>query len=189
MKWGGEMKNISGDKIILTPITFDDVDFIGSIECNQQLWYYEESVQSDEQAVREKYVEKINSSKDPNSYDFIVTRADDKDHHPIGLAQIWSYISSRKSWEIGYCILPEFGGQGYGSETGKLLLQFGFEQLGAHKVVGMCNSKNSRSASVLEHIGMTREAIFKEELFWHNEWTDQYYYSILDKEYKKIIEE
>ncbi|OPA75382.1 GNAT family N-acetyltransferase [Paenibacillus selenitireducens] len=175
---------ISGDKIILTAITMDDLDFISGIECDQQLWYYEESVQSDVLAVRERYAEKIKSTDEPTSYYYIVTRTNDSSKRPIGFAKIRSYIFSRKSWEIGYCILPEFGGKEYGTEAGKLLLQFAFEQLEAHKVVGMCNAKNSRSAGILEHIGMTREAIFKEELFWHDEWTDQYYYSILDKEYK-----
>jgi len=30
---------------------------------------------------------------------------------------------------------------------------------------------------------MTREAVFKEELYWRERWTDQSYYSILEKEY------
>ncbi len=47
----------------------------------------------------------------------------------------------------------------------------------------MCNSKNTRSAALMEDIGMNREAIFKEELFWQNKWTDQYFFSILEKEY------
>lgn len=101
----------------------------------------------------------------------------------IGLAQIWSYSEYRKSWEIGFAILPVYGGQGYGSEAAKLLLQFAFEKLDAHKVVGMCNSRNKRSAALMERISMTREAIFKEELFWQHQWIDQYYYSILEKEF------
>lgn len=35
----------------------------------------------------------------------------------------------------------------------------------------------------MENIGMRKEAIFKEELFWQNKWVDQYYFSILEREY------
>ena len=38
--------------------------------------------------------------------------------------------------------------------------KFAFEKLNAHKVVGMCNSNNTRSATSMECIGMTRGAIF-----------------------------
>ncbi len=174
---------LSGEQVLLSKISIDELDFICRIECDANLWYFEEYVQSNENVVREQYLHKIEGKERVRSYDFIVTLAEDSSKTPIGLAQIWSYSEFRKSWEIGFAILPEYSGEGYGSEAAKLLLQFAFEKLDAHKVVGMCNSKNSRSAALMEHIGMTREAIFKEELFWQNKWIDQYFFSILDKEY------
>jgi len=63
------------------------------------------------------------------------------------------------------------------------LLKFAFESLKAHKVVGMCNANNSRSAALMQRLRMTKEAVFKEELYWREQWTDQYFYSILEKEY------
>ncbi|MBN3522306.1 GNAT family N-acetyltransferase [Paenibacillus apiarius] len=173
---------ILGEKLLLSQITINDLDFICRIECDRCLWYFEEDLQT-EQAVREKYLHKINEIDDACSFDFIVSLTEDDKKTLIGLAQVWSYIEYRKSWELGYAILPEYGSNGYGTEAARLLLKFAFETLDAHKVVGMCNSKNTRSASLMERIGMTREAIFKEELFWQNQWTDQYYYSILEKEY------
>jgi ribosomal-protein-alanine N-acetyltransferase len=134
------------------------------------------------ETVRDSYIHKI-ESEDASSYHFVVTLLADKNKTPIGLVKIRRYIEYRKSWEIGYAILPENGGQGYGSEAAKLIFQFAFEKLDAHKVVGMCNSSNTHSAAIMERIGMTKEAVFKEELFWRNQWIDQYYYSILEKEF------
>ncbi|MBT2217393.1 GNAT family N-acetyltransferase [Virgibacillus dakarensis] len=171
-----------GERLLLSKISIDDLDFICRIECDENLWYFEEYVQSDEKVVREEYIHKIEENGKP-SYDFIVTLAADESKTPIGLAQIWSDNEYRKSWEIGFAILPEYGGKGYGTEAAKLLLQFAFEKLDAHKVVGMCNANNICSAALMEHIGMEREAIFREELFWQNKWTDQYYFSILEREY------
>ncbi|GIO02583.1 hypothetical protein J5TS2_32510 [Brevibacillus halotolerans] len=177
---------IVGEKLLLSSVSNKDLDFICRIECDQSLWYFEDYVESDDKIVRENYLRKIEESDEGSSYDFIVTIAGDQSNTPIGLAQIWSYVEHRKSWEIGFSILPAYGGQGYGSEAAKLLLQFAFEQLGAHKVVGMCNSQNKRSIALMERIGMTKEAVFKEELFWQNEWVDQYFFSVLEKEFLQI---
>lgn len=174
---------IFGENVILSKITIHDLDFICGMECDRDLWHFEESVESDQQVVRSKYMARINEGGEATAYDFIVRLADDEMRQPIGLAQVWSYIGFRKSWELGFAILPEQSGQGYGSEAAKLLLKFAFEQLSAHKVVGMCNSLNNRSAALMEHIGMTKEAVFKEELCWNGNWTDQFYYSILEKEF------
>jgi ribosomal-protein-alanine N-acetyltransferase len=35
----------------------------------------------------------------------------------------------------------------------------------------------------MERTGMTKEAVFKEELYWYNQWVDQDYFSILEKEF------
>ncbi|WP_062109586.1 GNAT family N-acetyltransferase [Bacillus niameyensis] len=176
------MKFSSGE-LWLSKVSLSDLDFICRIECDESLWSYEESIESDIDVVYKKYIERIDEDRKGQNYDFIVSLVDEIGRKPIGIAQIWSYVDFRKSWEIGYAILPEFSGQGYGSQAANLLLKFAFEKLSAHKVVGMCNSQNVRSAALMERLGMTREAILKEELYWQNQWTDQYYYSILEKEY------
>lgn len=181
---GGSNLELWGDKLLLSRVSINDLDFICRIECNKDLWNYEEFIQSDEDIVRKEYINKIKKRKDGN-YDFIVNLVADGKKTPIGLAQIWSYNDYRKSWEIGFAILPEYRGEGYGREAAKLLLECAFKKLNAHKVVGMCNSNNKSSATLMEYIGMVREAIFKEELFWQNKWTDQYFYSILEKEFFK----
>lgn len=174
---------IIGDQLILKRITMNDLDFVCRIECDRQLWFFEEYIESDEQVVREKYLQEINKTTETNRYDFIIRLATDKRNTPLGLAQIWSYSKYRKSWEIGFALLPEYWGHGYGSEAARLLLKFAFEKLHAHKVVGMCNSNNTHSATLMKHIGMTKDAIFREELYWNNQWTDQYFFSILEKEF------
>lgn len=174
-----------GENLLLSKISINDLDFICRIETDENLWYFEEYVESDKGVIHEEYIQKIEEKVNPISYDFVVTNTTDKNKTPIGLAQLWIDSEYRKSWEIGFAILPEYGGKGYGSQAAKMLLRFAFEKLDAHKVFGMCNSNNKRSAVLMEHIGMRREAVFKEELFWQNKWVDQYYFSILEREYFK----
>ncbi|EJW15464.1 GNAT family N-acetyltransferase [Paenibacillus alvei] len=172
---------INGERIGLSRIAAEDLDFICELECNKDIWFFEESVESDKEIVREKYLENMDS---PTHYDFIITRTIEGEARPIGLAQIWSYVEHRKSWELGFAIIPEYQGHGYGNEAVNLLLEFSFHHLQAHKVVGMCNGHNQKSMKLMERLGMRREGIFKDEICWNNQWVDQYFYSILDIEYQ-----
>lgn len=173
---------IDGKRVRLSRVTADDLDFICRLETNTGIWLYEEQVESDKEKVRNKYLEQMNST---SQYDFVITNEVDGKENPVGLAQICSYSEYRKSWEVGYAIIPEFQGHGYGYEAMNLLLEFTFHQLRAHKVVGMCNCHNVKSMNLMEKLGMKREGTFKKELMWKGQWVDQYFYAILDTEYIK----
>ncbi|WP_259392307.1 GNAT family N-acetyltransferase [Paenibacillus thiaminolyticus] len=99
-------------------ISEQDLDFLCQVECDKELWYFEESVPSEEEA-RENFLEKfaVHEDEEGASYDFFVRLASNQAASPIGIAQIWSYVDWRKSWEIGFAILPEYGGRGFGREA------------------------------------------------------------------------
>ncbi len=40
---------------------------------------------------------------------------------------------------------------------------FAFNELNAHKVIGMCHCDNLRSASVMQKSGMSKQGVFREE--------------------------
>lgn len=175
--------DIQGEQVILSHLTVQDLEFMSRIECDSDLWYFEESVASDPLEVRDKYRGRLQADGDPGSYDFVVRRSGDPERTPVGIVQLWEYVPHRGSYELGYAVLPEYAGLGYGTEATRLLLGFAFEQLKAHKVVGMCNGHNQRSNRLMAGLGMVREGIFKEELVWQGRRVDQYFYSILAREF------
>lgn len=171
---------LAGKKVNLSGVTPDDLDFICELECNKDIWLFEEYIESDMNVVREKYLQKMDTK---HSYDFIIKSVIEGEVKRVGLAQIWSYVEHRKSWELGFAILPIYQGNGFAYEATILLLEFAFKKLEALKVVGMCNCNNLQSAKLMEKLGMRIEGTFREELFWNNEWHDQYFYSILAREF------
>ena len=96
------------------------------------------------------------------------------------------------TWELGYVFNPSYYGKGYATESCKRILKYGFEQLGAHRVIGNCNPENFSSWKLLERLLMRREGHFKKPAFFtkSNEgtpiWHDAYQYSILDEEFLSI---
>ncbi|WP_258881189.1 GNAT family N-acetyltransferase [Clostridium tagluense] len=94
--------------------------------------------------------------------------------------------------EIGYVFNPEYYGKGYATEACKRVLKYGFEQLGAHRVIGKCNPKNTPSWRLLERLLMRMEGHFKKPAFFGKSnqgkpmWHDAYQYSILAEEFLSI---
>lgn len=74
---------LSGEKLLLTMASANDLDFICRIETDENLWYFEEYVESDKDVVREEYIQKIEEKENRTSYDFIVTIATDKNKKPM----------------------------------------------------------------------------------------------------------
>lgn len=172
---------LRGQTIELSQVTKEDLDFICTIESDVALWHYEESVETDKERIRKKFTDNIERK---DAFDFIVRRVSDGVR--VGIVYIWGYVDWRKSWEIGFVILPEFQGRGYCFESVSLLLSFAFKELDAHKVIGMCNCENQKSEQLMTKLGMTKEGVFREEYRWQGKWVDQFYYCILDREFSSL---
>lgn len=168
------------ERIILTPATLEDVELIVDTKTSASLWFYEDSISTDKEAVRKDVVERIDS----DWYKQYIIQLDDSERTPIGELHIHWYVKERGSWEMGYSIFPEYRGQGYSVEAANIALKYAFEDWDAHKVVGMCNEFNIASSKTLERLGMVREGIFREELFWQGQWVDQFFYSLLESDYR-----
>lgn len=170
---------VRGNRIELVPVAPEHLDFLCGIETDGSLWYYEETVITDAGLVRKKFTDRIDRD---GVYDFVIRRISDGAF--LGVVYTWEYEGERKIWEIGYALRPEFQGKGYCLESVRLLVSFIFEELGAHKIVGMCHSENTPSAAVMQKAGLSKQGTFREEYFWHDRWVDQFYFSMLEREYR-----
>jgi len=56
--------------------------------------------------------------------------------------------------EIGWLLHLNHWQQGYGTELGKELLRFGFEDLNLERIIATCDSENIGSRKLMEKIGM-----------------------------------
>jgi RimJ/RimL family protein N-acetyltransferase len=96
------------------------------------------------------------------------------------------------TWEIGYIFNPAYGNHGYATEACRALLDYGFGELGAHRVVGMCDPRNAPSWRLLERLSMRREGHFGQPVFFRRKdvgeplWHDAYQYALLAEEWEKL---
>jgi len=93
------------------------------------------------------------------------------------------------TWEIGYVFNPAYYGKGYATEACIRVMKYGFEELGAHRVMARCNPENAPSWRLMERLSMIREGHFRKPAFFRKSedgkpiWHNAYQYSILDEEF------
>ena len=93
--------------------------------------------------------------------------------------------ADREGW-IGYCLNRRYWHQGFGTETAKALLEFGFNHLRFHRIFATCIPANTASAHVLEKTGMRLEGHLRQHRLVKGEWRDSFLYAILDEEWQHL---
>ena len=96
--------------------------------------------------------------------------------------------SEHLTCELGYILHPSYQRQGYGSEAAAALVRQALTAGGMHRVVAHCNPQNTASWKLLEKIGLRREGLLKQNVFFRRSangeplWTDTYVYALLAAE-------
>jgi RimJ/RimL family protein N-acetyltransferase len=94
----------------------------------------------------------------------------------------WSAADPRQG-EVGYAFNPAVHGQGIASEAVKAALALAFDGFGWHRVEGICDERNDKSAAVMARQGMRLEATFKEADWCKGEWVSLRHYALLRREW------
>jgi len=99
----------------------------------------------------------------------------------IGNISFWRIIKEHHRAEIGYMLSPAHWRTGIMKEAILAVHDFGFKQMKLHSIEAHINPENTASASILESVGYTREAYFKEDYFFQGKFLDTAIYSLLEK--------
>ncbi len=87
--------------------------------------------------------------------------------------------------ELGIVIgEPAHLGKGHGTEAVRLLLGYGFETLGLHRIELRVYENNARGVRCYEKCGFRREGVRREARWWAGRWWSILDYAILEQEWK-----
>lgn len=111
-----------------------------------------------------------------------ITMLEDGKH--IGNIKIGPVNSYHLHADISYFIGENaYWNKGLASEAINMICQFGFEELGLHRVEAGCYSAAIGSWKALEKNGFVKEGIFRERVISDGEYMDIYRYGLLKKEF------
>ena len=123
-----------------------------------------------------------NQYNDPSSFSLAIVRKEDDEH--IGNCGLHNINRFDRSAEFGIMIGdPGSREQGYGTEAGRMLIEFAFRELNLHRVDLNVFSFNKRAQTVYEKLGFVHEGTKRESYFRHGAYHDTLMMSILETEW------
>lgn len=173
--------NLESERLILKEFTWDDLGNIHRLHSSPDVDRYNtlgipKSINDTKEVLRSVIEDKRNHIRKKISWSLFLKQTGEF----IGEAGISLSANRFKLGEIYYNLLPGFWGAGYGTETARTLVNFGFSRLGLHKVEAGVATENTSSVKVLEKAGMTREGLRRKILPIRGEWKDNYHYAIVE---------
>ncbi len=104
----------------------------------------------------------------------------------IGGAQLKAIDWKNRNAELGLFIGDKSEwGKGYGTEITGILIHYGFHELNLHRLWLRVDAENLAAVKCYQKSGMTREGIFRDEVFRENAYHHSIIMSILRDEYRQ----
>jgi len=99
---------------------------------------------------------------------------------------VWLGLARPGTAELGYAVRKAAWGHGYATEAAALMLNFGYDALGLHRIQAACGPDNLASQRVLVKLGFRRESHMRHHVFTNGAWRYSLLYSLLDDEWASV---
>jgi RimJ/RimL family protein N-acetyltransferase len=186
-----EAVEVSTDRLVLRPLTEDDIETAQSYRNREGvarylLWEVHEREQGEEPFAGRRALRRL--EHDGDGLVFAVEMPDANGGHSrvIGDMSVFLKSAADAQLEVGWVFHPAVHGRGYATEAAQALLRVCFETLGAHRVVAELDPRNEVSARLCDTLGMRREGHYLENVLVDGAWTDTCIHAILDREFAAL---
>ena len=174
------------NRLNIRELTFADIDNVHALHSLPETDEFNtlgipETIQTTEKILTDWI--SLQKQEPRSSYIFSIDKTDDNSF--VGVIAINLGKINYKTAEVWFKIHRDHWRKGYTTEALTLLLNFGFNDLKLHRIEAGCAVENIASSKTLEKVGFTREGIKRKKLPIRGEWRDNYFYGILEEDFRK----
>ena len=101
----------------------------------------------------------------------------------VGIVGIWGARPKDRCGEFGIALGREYIGRGYGSDATRVIVGYGFREMGLHRIQLSVVSFNLAGIRAYEKAGFVEEGRHRESVLHDGRWYDDVLMSILDHEW------
>ena len=174
------------ERLSLEPISENDIENIFELQSLKQTTEFNTSKPpsniNETKINVEKWIEE-NNKENIRHFTFAIKLIDGDKF--IGLIGLHLGKEHYRNAEVWFQFDYRFWNKGYATESLRKIIDFGFEDLNLHRIEAGCAVDNIGSFSVLEKVGMLREAHTRQLLPLKSGWSDNYGYAILSSDERK----
>lgn len=173
--------DIKTDRLLLRKFRIGDAEEIFATWTNDERvakytsWYAHEKIED-----TRAYVEYMAGKNELCDYNWVI----ELDNKIIGSINVCYSDDCLEVAGIGYVLGYEYWGKGYTTEAVMAVIRFLFNDVNYRKIIAGCDSENAASSTVMEKVGMKREAVLREQIKRKDgTWGDDFQYGLLKKEF------
>ncbi|MBS1991797.1 MAG: GNAT family N-acetyltransferase [Cyanobacteria bacterium SZAS LIN-2] len=173
---------LQGPRLVLRPHLESDFEAIHGFSSDPDVCRFMQWGPNTEEQTR-SFLEStiLNQRVTPKvNYDFLIVVAETS--QVVGSFTLRLGKADSQLGEIGYVLSRQSWGQGYASEAANLVMDFGFNELGLHKISATCEPLNFASAKVLQKAGLRPEGYLRKHLLIKGQWRDTLIFGCVKEE-------
>lgn len=176
---------IDTERLRLRPFTRGDVEAVLSYRSREDVTHFLYDDPMSREAVAEAIQARVGREGFADEGDKIFLAVERlSDGAMMGETSMILRSTHSRQVEIGYILHPDYHGEGYATEAARMLLAMAFGGAGAHRVFARCHAQNTGSRRVMERIGMSIEAHFREHQFVKGRWDEELVCAILEDRWR-----
>lgn len=169
---------ISGDHLILRPLTAEDAPMVFQLFSDPETMSVDGGVIM--RHIQEAY-QFIHFFQNLHGTKIRLAITDRHTRQFYGTAGFHNIDRIHDKAEIGGELDKHFWGKKIGSESGHLLLDYGFNKLGFHRIEARVIPENHRALALVEHLNFDYEGCLRESEKWQESYVDLLMFSKLNK--------
>lgn len=161
-------------RLLLREFTTNDVDSVLTLVGDRRVtdWLSFDSRSRDQaSSMITDTIARANAEPRTEYYLAVTLRADTR---LIGFVRIG--IDGVKAGKLGYAVRADEWGHGYATEATSAMLEFGFHELGLHRISAAIGPDNQASITVAKRLGMHYEGTIRDHVFTNGAWRDSQLY-------------
>ena len=176
-------QEIETSRLILREITVDDISLVHKLDSYPEVEQYNtigipKNVEATKDVIMPFIDDQINELRRFYCWKAILKETGEE----IGISGLKNSADRFRIGEIWYKLFPSFWRNGYATEIGREIIEFGFQNLKLHRIEAGVDIRNKASIRLVEKLGMTNEGIRRKILPIRGVWYDEYHFSILEND-------
>jgi len=172
------MATIHGKNSNLRALEPEDLDFLFSTENNESFWEISGTQTPYSKYILQKYIE--NSHQDiyeAKQYRFVICNTQ---NIPVGMIDLFDFNPQHSRVGVGILILPEYQGEGFGSEALEMIIDYAFTYLNIHQIFANITADNQISITLFEKFNFKKIGIKKDWIFADTNYKDEILYQLIN---------
>ena len=173
---------LAGDRVRLRAVREDEVATLArwEMDAGREVTLMDRVAPPSEAAAKERIAKW--SANEEDTLGFAIETLDDP-AVLVGHVSIFSIRAKNRHATIGIALGREHIGKGYGTDAMRIIVGYGFRELGLHRIELTVAPFNQAGIRAYEKAGFTVEGRRRERVLHDGHWYDEVLMSILDREW------